>query len=161
MGSFSEPSISSTRPIMVAGPMERNSKPRSSGSLDALGGGPCGGPPPRWAHIGIAARQAAARIRHLLWLDIVLPNGVKKYLMVTNVAPGFMPIDRRMLLLRRYGRTARPPRAAVSFPWSTAIFPFTSTKSKPCEYWCGLAEVALASTRAGSNTNRSAAIQIA
>src|SRR5689334_20223165 len=47
IGSFSAPAISSTRPIMVAGPMERNSRPRKSGSDEALGGGPWGAPPPR------------------------------------------------------------------------------------------------------------------
>ena len=43
--------MSSTRPIMVAGPMERNSNPRSNGSVVALGGGPAGGAGARpWAH---------------------------------------------------------------------------------------------------------------
>src|SRR3954462_179014 len=37
IGSFSEPAISSTRPIMTAGPMERNSKPFRRGSVLALG----------------------------------------------------------------------------------------------------------------------------
>src|SRR5258707_13912525 len=39
--------ISSTRPIMLAGPIERNVKLRSKGSVDWLGGGGAGGWPPR------------------------------------------------------------------------------------------------------------------
>ncbi len=48
IGSFSAPSMSSSRPIITAGPIDRNSNPRSSGSLDALTGGDeaCGAPKP-------------------------------------------------------------------------------------------------------------------
>src|ERR1039458_7265262 len=45
MGSCSEPTISSTRPIITAGPMERNSNPCKSGSLLRLIGGAAGWAP--------------------------------------------------------------------------------------------------------------------
>ena len=47
IGSFSDASISSTRPIMTAGPMERNTNPFNNGSEVGFGGGSGGGPPPR------------------------------------------------------------------------------------------------------------------
>src|SRR5579864_5136770 len=53
MGSFSAPTISSRRPIMVAGPMERNSNPRSMGSVEAFTGGGVGA--------GSAGRSCAHR----------------------------------------------------------------------------------------------------
>src|ERR1035438_2979582 len=62
IGSCSDPSMSSTRPIMVAGPMERNSKPFNKGSVDTFGDGPVGCPPPRpCPHAMLAVpRQTAA-----------------------------------------------------------------------------------------------------
>src|SRR5580698_1640966 len=39
MGSEAVPTMSSRRPIITAGPMERNSKPRSMGSADSFGFG--------------------------------------------------------------------------------------------------------------------------
>ena len=42
IGSFAEPWMSSRRPIITAGPMDRNSKPRKRGSVDWLGFGAAG-----------------------------------------------------------------------------------------------------------------------
>src|SRR6266446_3254137 len=68
--------MSSTRPIMVAGPIERNSKPRNSGSADMFGGGGCVWPPRRpCVHAG-AVRQAAARRKVESCRNIVLSKGV-------------------------------------------------------------------------------------
>src|SRR5262252_5707489 len=67
--------MSSTRPIMVAGPMERNSKPRSNGSVEAFGGGPAGWPP-RCAHNGADTVRQNARVKRERWLDIILSYGV-------------------------------------------------------------------------------------
>src|SRR5258708_11835689 len=47
IGSCSAPAISSRRPIITAGPIDRNSKPRSSGSEEGFGGGTGGSTGPR------------------------------------------------------------------------------------------------------------------
>src|SRR5476651_796155 len=61
---------------MVAGPMERNSKPRRSGSVVALGGGAGAASPPRpCAHTRPATpRQAAARINSEDDSRVVFPS---------------------------------------------------------------------------------------
>src|ERR1017187_1998374 len=61
MGSFSEPSMSSTRPIITAGPIERKENPRNMGSVETFGWGPGGWPPPRpWAQVRPAMLRQAA-----------------------------------------------------------------------------------------------------
>src|ERR1039458_5537224 len=63
MGSCSDPSMSSTRPIMVAGPMERNSKPLNKGSVETFGAGPVGCPAPRpCPHARLAVSMPTAAI---------------------------------------------------------------------------------------------------
>src|SRR5256712_152056 len=73
------------------------------------------------------------------------------------------PLERHFLA-RRSGdtypgpRRPRPGRAAVSFPWSKTLCPFTNTYANPTDGWCGCSNVALSATVAASNTVMSAAI---
>src|SRR5208337_317446 len=63
IGSCSDPTMSSTRPIITAGPMERNSKPFNKGSVETLGDGPAGCPPPRpCPHAMLAEAKQMAEI---------------------------------------------------------------------------------------------------
>src|SRR5215469_18398267 len=145
--------MSSTRPIIVAGPIDRNSNPRRSGSVDALGGGPAGVPPPRCAHIGAVVTRQTARIRRerLQSIVCILSKARKPPRWLPTLTQGFgggQAIHWPALGQAKPGclccvysdrRSAFPGRTAVSFPPSTTILPLTSTKSNPCEYWCGLA----------------------
>ena len=59
-GSSIAPSMSSTRPPIVAGPIERKTNPRSIGSVAALTGGGGGGAPPGACASAMAPARAQA-----------------------------------------------------------------------------------------------------
>src|SRR6516225_4958213 len=91
--------MSSTRPIVVAGPIDRNSKLRRSGSAEALGGGVRGRPPRPWAQIRTGAKtHTIARERGEIRRRIVFSNGVEVLPMVTRnvtlVTPNRLPSPR-------------------------------------------------------------------
>src|ERR1041385_660581 len=60
LGSVNATSMSSIRPPMLAGPIERKAKDDSSGFDEVLKGGCCGAPPPRWAEATEAAMSGSA-----------------------------------------------------------------------------------------------------
>ena len=54
-------------------------------------------------------------------------------------------------------RQVLPFLVRLCMPFSTVIFPFTSTYLKPREYWCGLLKVDISCTSLSLNTSISAA----
>src|ERR1035438_3021147 len=113
--------MSSTRPIMVAGPMERNSKPFNKGSVETLGDGPVGCPPPRpCPHAMLAVPKQTAAIVNVVnqrrrktgaRILVALPKsdfGCPAIMYTLSQTTGGRIDTRRHSICRRFfGRTAR------------------------------------------------------